>query len=49
MTRLFILKVNFGILDSDNEIEDSGKYIPKEIKGKFVVQNVDFTFPNSFK
>ncbi|MDO5442507.1 MAG: ABC transporter ATP-binding protein [Bacteroidia bacterium] len=39
----------FEILDSDDEIEPSGSYIPEKIEGKFEVENVDFTYPNGNK
>lgn len=39
----------FEILDSDDEIEPSGKYIPEKIEGKFEIENVDFTYPNGNK
>ncbi len=39
----------FSIVEADDEIEKSGKYIPEKIKGKFVIENVDFSYPNGFK
>ena len=36
----------FSILNSDKEIEPSGNYRPAEIKGKFELKDVDFTYPN---
>ena len=39
----------FEILDSDDEIEPSGGYIPEKIEGKFEIENVDFTYPNGNK
>lgn len=39
----------FEILDSDDEIEPSGSYIPEKIEGKFEIENVDFTYPNGNK
>lgn len=39
----------FSILDADEEIEHSGKFIPQNIKGEFVMENVDFSYPNGFK
>lgn len=39
----------FGILKADNEKESSGNYIPKTLKGKFEIQNVDFSYPNGYK
>lgn len=39
----------FGILKADNEKESSGTYIPTYLKGKFEIQNVDFSYPNGYK
>lgn len=39
----------FGILNANEEIESSGKYIPTDLKGKFEIQNVDFSYPNRYK
>ncbi len=36
----------FDILDSDREIEPSGSYRPEQIKGRFELRDVDFTYPN---
>ena len=36
----------FDILDSDAEIEPSGSYRPEQIKGRFELRDVDFTYPN---
>jgi ABC-type multidrug transport system fused ATPase/permease subunit len=36
----------FDILNSDEEIEPSGGYRPREIKGRFELKDVDFTYPN---
>lgn len=36
----------FDILESDNEIETSGDYIPEKIVGLIEVKNVDFIYPN---
>ena len=36
----------FGILHANHEIEPSGKHIPSEVKGNFVIKNVDFTYNN---
>ena len=36
----------FGILHADGEVEDTGKYHPKEVKGDFVLSGVDFTYSN---
>ena len=39
----------FDILEADDEIEPSGKYHPKEVKGNFEISGVDFTYPNGTK
>ena len=39
----------FDILEADDEIEPSGKYCPKEVKGNFEISGVDFTYPNGTK
>ena len=39
----------FEILDSDDEIEPCGNYVPEKIEGKFEIENVDFTYPNGNK
>lgn len=39
----------FQILDSVNQTESSGNFIPKKIHGHFSVRNVDFTYPNGTK
>ncbi|MDM1041995.1 MULTISPECIES: ABC transporter ATP-binding protein [Empedobacter] len=39
----------FGILKADNEKESSGNYLPTNLKGKFEIQNVDFSYPNGYK
>ena len=36
----------FGILHADDEVEESGKYRPIEVRGNFELQNVDFTYSN---
>ena len=36
----------FDILDSDDQIEQSGNYRPEKIYGKFEMKNVDFSYPN---
>ena len=36
----------FDILESDNEKETSGDYIPEKIAGLIEVKNVDFVYPN---
>ena len=35
----------FGILQADNEVEPTGKHHPEQVRGDFVLQNVDFTYP----
>ena len=37
----------FDILKADHQIEHSGHYRPKKIKGKFEIKNVDFTYPDN--
>ncbi|MDR7210546.1 ABC transporter ATP-binding protein [Flavobacterium piscis] len=39
----------FDILESEQEIETSGNYIPEKIVGLIEVKNVDFTYPNGTK
>lgn len=39
----------FSILKADDEKESSGNYIPTKLKGKFEIQNVDFSYPNGYK
>ena len=39
----------FEILEADNEIEPTGKFVPKEVKGNFEISGVDFTYPNGTK
>ncbi|WP_394772687.1 ABC transporter ATP-binding protein [Flavobacterium sp.] len=39
----------FDILESDNEKETSGDYIPEKIFGLIEVKNVDFVYPNGTK
>ena len=36
----------FGILHADNEVEETGKHHPAEVKGDFHLSNVDFTYSN---
>ena len=36
----------FGILHADNEVEDTGKHHPAEVKGDFQLSGVDFTYSN---
>ena len=35
----------FGILQADDEVEPTGKHHPAQVRGDFVLQNVDFTYP----
>lgn len=39
----------FDILDADGEIEERGKFRPRQIEGNFEICNVDFTYPNGTK
>lgn len=39
----------FGILHADDEVELTGSHKPKEVRGDFELQNVDFTYPNGTK
>nr|WP_314543809.1 ABC transporter ATP-binding protein [uncultured Empedobacter sp.] len=39
----------FAILKADDEKESSGNYLPTNLKGKFEIQNVDFSYPNGYK
>ena len=36
----------FDILQSDDQVEESGSYRPERICGKFEMKDVDFTYPN---
>lgn len=36
----------FGILEADEEVEQSGKYRPSTVKGEFDLRNVEFTYGN---
>ena len=36
----------FDILNSDDQVEESGNYKPERIHGKFEMKDVDFTYPN---
>ena len=36
----------FGILDAEHEIEQSGSYIPEQLRGEIELRHVDFTYPN---
>jgi len=37
----------FDILKADSQIEESGGYVPREIKGKFEIRNLNFTYPDN--
>lgn len=39
----------FEILNSEQEIEGSGTFIPDTLGGKFQIKNVDFSYPNGTK
>ncbi|MBU8882827.1 ABC transporter ATP-binding protein/permease [Kaistella sp. DKR-2] len=39
----------FDILQADDEIEPTGNYVEKDIKGRFELKNVDFSYPNGTK
>lgn len=39
----------FDVLDSEDEIEESGPFIKENINGCFELKNVDFTYPNGTK
>lgn len=39
----------FDILEAKGEVEPSGTYKPKEVKGEFEIAGVDFTYPNGTK
>lgn len=36
----------FGILDAEQEVEESGKYFPERVEGRFELRHVEFTYPN---
>ena len=36
----------FGILDADEEVEESGSHHPRRVSGEFELQGVDFTYSN---
>ena len=36
----------FGILEADEEVEESGTHKPAKVEGNFVLRNVEFTYPN---
>lgn len=37
----------FDILKADHQIEGSGEYCPLRIKGKFVIRNLNFSYPDN--
>ena len=39
----------FGILNAEDQVEESGTYRPEVIKGDFEIEHVDFTYPNGTK
>ncbi|QDP86685.1 ABC transporter ATP-binding protein [Chryseobacterium sp. SNU WT5] len=39
----------FDILNADDQTEPTGTFVEKDIKGKFELKNVDFTYPNGTK
>ncbi len=39
----------FGVIEAEGEVESSGDYRPREIKGRLELRNVDFTYPNGTK
>lgn len=39
----------FDILNSDDQIEPTGTYMPEKVEGKFELSGVDFTYPNGTK
>ena len=39
----------FGILHADNEVEETGRERPAEVKGEFRMEHVDFSYPNGTK
>ena len=39
----------FDIIEADHEVEESGSYIPNQIKGDIEVNDIDFTYPNGTK
>ena len=39
----------FGILEADSEVESSGKHRPESTTGRFVISDVNFTYPNGTK
>ncbi len=39
----------FGILQADEQVEESGSYRPSTVKGDFELRDVDFTYPGGTK
>ncbi|WP_417363503.1 ABC transporter ATP-binding protein [Galbibacter sp.] len=39
----------FEIMNAEEEVENSGSYIPEFLTGKFEAKNVDFSYPNGTK
>ena len=39
----------FGILHADNEVEATGQKLPREVRGEFKMEHVDFSYPNGTK
>ena len=39
----------FDILNNNAEVEKGGNYRPKEVRGEFELEHVDFTYPNGTK
>lgn len=39
----------FEVLNAKKEVEESGKYKPEKVFGKFEIKNVNFTYPNGTK
>ena len=39
----------FELLEGEEQVEDTGDYRPNEVKGRFELQHVDFTYPNGVK
>ena len=39
----------FDLLEGKEDVEDCGDYHPDEVKGRFELQHVDFTYPNGVK
>ncbi|MBQ0057253.1 MAG: ABC transporter ATP-binding protein [Bacteroidales bacterium] len=39
----------FSVIEAEEEVEASGNYRPERIKGRFVIEHVDFSYPNGTK